>query len=57
MDEFVLRSALSRVPGADKALPFLDIDGPVKVVMKNAAGEVLTRATRRTQVGPKRQRA
>jgi acyl-coenzyme A thioesterase PaaI-like protein len=27
-----LVSALSRVPGVDRALPFLDIDGPVNVV-------------------------
>jgi acyl-coenzyme A thioesterase PaaI-like protein len=32
MADSALRSALSRVPGADKALPFLDIDGPVNVV-------------------------
>ncbi len=32
MADSALRSALSRVPGADKALPFLDMDGPVNVV-------------------------
>ena len=32
MVESALRSALSRVPGVDKALPFLDMDGPVNVV-------------------------
>lgn len=32
MVDSALRSALSRVPGADKALPFLDMDGPVNVV-------------------------
>ena len=34
MADSALRSALSRVPGADKALPFLDMDGPVNVVRR-----------------------